>query len=225
MDADKLPLGELREYLSSVSDRELLEIILSTWKCRAPEETAENLMNSHTTFADALTAETTDEKTATALRLIPALSSAFIQSGGSNCLNSTGSAMEHFRQQLSAFPTEHFSAAAVNVRFRGVITMHPSSGTFSAVPVSCREIVSFALSSGHDIMFISHNHPEGSVTPSENDISATKIISSALSPLGIVLADHIIVGRNSAVSMRELCGDGPFGCDVPRGYKLDPNRL
>ena len=99
MDADKLPLGELREYLSSVSDRELLEIILSTWKCRAPEETAENLMNSHTTFADALTAETTDEKTATALRLIPALSSAFIQSGGSNCLNSTGSAMEHFRQQ------------------------------------------------------------------------------------------------------------------------------
>jgi DNA repair protein RadC len=47
-----------------------------------------------------------------------------------------------------------------------------------------------------------HNHPSGDPTPSEADIRMTKLMAETARNLGIVLHDHLIVGRQGHVSLK-----------------------
>ena len=49
-----------------------------------------------------------------------------------------------------------------------------------------------------------HNHPFGDPTPSRADIEMTKQIVSPAKNLGIVVHDHIIVGKQGHASFRGL---------------------
>jgi hypothetical protein len=49
-----------------------------------------------------------------------------------------------------------------------------------------------------------HNHPSGDPTPSRADIEMTKQIVASAKNLGIVVHDHIIVGRQGHASFRGL---------------------
>ena len=49
-----------------------------------------------------------------------------------------------------------------------------------------------------------HNHPSGDPTPSRADIEMTKEIIEAGKKLGIVVHDHIIVGKKGYASMKGL---------------------
>ena len=49
-----------------------------------------------------------------------------------------------------------------------------------------------------------HNHPSGDPTPSRADIEMTKQIVAAAKPLGVVIHDHIIVGKQGHASFRGL---------------------
>jgi DNA repair protein RadC len=54
----------------------------------------------------------------------------------------------------------------------------------------------------HGSGLLVHNHPSGDPTPSRADIEMTRTIAEIAKPLGIVLHDHIIVGRNGHRSFR-----------------------
>ena len=49
-----------------------------------------------------------------------------------------------------------------------------------------------------------HNHPSGDPTPSQADIRMTREIADLAKPMGIVVHDHIIVGRQGHASMKGL---------------------
>lgn len=77
-----------------------------------------------------------------------------------------------------------------------------ASGTVDHVPVYPREVVRRALDLGASALILVHNHPSGDATPSEADIQMTRQIAAAVQTLGIVLHDHIIVGKECEVSFR-----------------------
>jgi DNA repair protein RadC len=47
-----------------------------------------------------------------------------------------------------------------------------------------------------------HNHPSGDPTPSRADIEMTEEVRHAAEALGIVLHDHVIVGKGVTLSFR-----------------------
>jgi DNA repair protein RadC len=49
-----------------------------------------------------------------------------------------------------------------------------------------------------------HDHPSGDPTPSRADIEMTKQIVAVARPLGVVVHDHIIVGKHGHTSFRGL---------------------
>jgi proteasome lid subunit RPN8/RPN11 len=49
-----------------------------------------------------------------------------------------------------------------------------------------------------------HNHPSGDPTPSRADIQMTQAIVEIAKPLGILVHDHIIVGKAGHASLKEL---------------------
>lgn len=77
-------------------------------------------------------------------------------------------------------------------------------GTIDHTPVYPREVVKRALELGAAAMILVHNHPSGDPTPSKADIAVTKDIKKAATPLGLALHDHLIIGRNGHISLRDL---------------------
>jgi len=78
------------------------------------------------------------------------------------------------------------------------------TGTVDHTPVYPREVVKRALELSATALILVHNHPSGDPTPSRADIDMTRHIADVAKPLGILLHDHIIVGRDGHVSMRGL---------------------
>ena len=77
-------------------------------------------------------------------------------------------------------------------------------GTVDHTPVYPREVVKRALDLGASALILVHNHPSGDPTPSKADIAVTQDIKKAAAPLGVVLHDHLIIGRNRHTSLRDL---------------------
>lgn len=78
-----------------------------------------------------------------------------------------------------------------------------SFGTVNASLISPREIFLAALSYHAVHLILLHNHPSGDPTPSKEDIMVSKRVSEAGLLIGITLMDHIIIGDNKYVSLKE----------------------
>jgi DNA repair protein RadC len=77
-----------------------------------------------------------------------------------------------------------------------------AEGTVDHVPVYPREIVKRALELNASALILVHNHPSGDPTPSRSDIDMTYQIQNAAELLGIVLHDHLVIGKAREVSFR-----------------------
>lgn len=77
-----------------------------------------------------------------------------------------------------------------------------SRGTVDHTPLYPREVVKRALELGASSIIMVHNHPSGDPTPSHADVTMTKQVIAALEAVGIVVHDHVIVGKNRTLSFR-----------------------
>ena len=68
-------------------------------------------------------------------------------------------------------------------------------GTINQTGVYPREILKRALEVNATAIIAVHNHPAGSLKPSNADISVTRTLQTACDSLGISLLDHLIIGN------------------------------
>lgn len=78
-----------------------------------------------------------------------------------------------------------------------------SHGTVNGSLVMPREVYQKALMLGAVSIILTHNHPSGDPTPSKADLDVTKKIYKAGELLNVSLLDHIIIGDEKHVSLRE----------------------
>ncbi|WP_372837294.1 RadC family protein [Puniceibacterium confluentis] len=77
-----------------------------------------------------------------------------------------------------------------------------AQGTVDHVPVYPREVVKRALELNASALILVHNHPSGDPTPSAADIDMTAQIQTAAEALGLVLHDHLVIGKSTELSFR-----------------------
>jgi DNA repair protein RadC len=77
-------------------------------------------------------------------------------------------------------------------------------GTVDHTPVYPREVARRALELSATAIILAHNHPSGDPTPSAADIRMTREIVGILDPLGVVVHDHVILGREGHASLKGL---------------------
>lgn len=75
-------------------------------------------------------------------------------------------------------------------------------GSGNAVYLPIRKAAEIAMSCNATMVVLAHNHPCGLPTPSGPDYSTTDMLVQAFAPLGIGVADHIIVANNQFISLR-----------------------
>ncbi|MHA7876061.1 RadC family protein [Roseivivax sp.] len=75
-------------------------------------------------------------------------------------------------------------------------------GTVDHVPVYPREVIKRALELNASALILVHNHPSGDAAPSEADIAMTQQVAAAAEVMGVVLHDHLVIGKKGALSFR-----------------------
>jgi DNA repair protein RadC len=78
-----------------------------------------------------------------------------------------------------------------------------SSGTVNTSIMPIREVLIQALKEEAVNIILVHNHPSGDPSPSSEDIRVTKRMLEAGNLIGITLMDHIIIGDNRYISLKE----------------------
>ena len=120
-------------------------------------------------------------------------------------LSSWDALLSYLRSALAHQGTERFRVLHLDRKNVLIADEELARGTVDHVPVYPREVVRRALELDASALILVHNHPSGDPTPSEADIAMTLAIRDAAQLMGIVLHDHIVVGKGREVSLR---GDG-----------------
>jgi DNA repair protein RadC len=74
-----------------------------------------------------------------------------------------------------------------------------------------REVFRIALRNNAKAIVLCHNHPSGDPTPSAADLNCTRRLIEASRIMEIPIMDHVVIGKGSFVSMREM-GLCNFAC-------------
>ncbi|KKM07321.1 hypothetical protein LCGC14_1735090 [marine sediment metagenome] len=98
--------------------------------------------------------------------------------------------------------TEQFRVLFLDTKNILIADEEQARGTVDHVPVYPREVVKRALELNAKALILVHNHPSGDPTPSQSDITMTEQVAHACEALGLVLHDHLIIGKSSELSFR-----------------------
>lgn len=116
---------------------------------------------------------------------------------------SPASIAKYYMEDLRHESQEVMKLIMINSKGRLISETEISKGTVNASLITPREIFIEALLRQAVAVVAMHNHPSGDPTPSSEDILLTKRIKEAGSIIGVELLDHIIIGNNCYVSLRE----------------------
>ncbi len=78
-----------------------------------------------------------------------------------------------------------------------------SSGSANNVNLGVKEVFCDPIKNMATSIILVHNHPSGNLNPSRADIRFTKTIFEYGQTFSINLVDHIIIGKNEFISMKE----------------------
>ena len=205
----------LRAGREGLQDYELLELVLfRSIPQRDVKPLAKDLLQQFGSFAEVIGASFQrltqirglGEQTALDLKIIEAagceLAKGAIPKRG--ILSSWTAVIDYCRASMAYSEVEIFRILFLDKR-NGLITDEiQQSGTVDHTPVYPREVVRRALELNASALILVHNHPSGDPTPSQADIKMTREIADIAKPLGVILHDHIIVGRNGHASLKGL---------------------
>ena len=98
---------------------------------------------------------------------------------------------------------EHFYVLYLNRANKVIGSMLLSTGGCVGTVVDVKVLIQGALLSNAQAIVIAHNHPSGSLTPSNNDLDITSRIKTACNYFEISLLDHLIIAENQYYSFKD----------------------
>lgn len=105
--------------------------------------------------------------------------------------------------EMAYLDREHFKVINLNTKNQVMVIDTVSIGSLNASYVHPREVFKLPIKRSAARLVLAHNHPSGDTTPSREDIEVTRRLCEAGSLLGIEIIDHIIIGQNNFLSMKE----------------------
>lgn len=109
----------------------------------------------------------------------------------------------HYMTSMRFLETEQVRLLILNAKNALENEMVLSKGSFNASMAAPREIFYYALKHKAVSIILLHNHPSGDPAPSKDDLILTRRIEDTGKMIGIPLLDHIVIGDNRYVSLKE----------------------
>jgi DNA repair protein RadC len=117
-------------------------------------------------------------------------------------LGSWQALLDYLTIDMAHLTVERVRVLYLDTRNRLVLDDHVGDGSIDEAAIHPREVIRKGLDIGASALILVHNHPSGDPSPSRADIQITQRIAEAGRLLGIVVHDHVIVGREGHTSLR-----------------------
>ena len=106
-------------------------------------------------------------------------------------------------ESLRYLKKEIFKVILLNTKNEIITNIDVSIGTLNSSLVHPREVFIEAIKRSANKIILMHNHPSGSIEPSNEDKKITKRLISCGELIGIEVMDHIINGDGVYFSFKE----------------------
>jgi DNA repair protein RadC len=110
---------------------------------------------------------------------------------------------KYMMNEMRFLNQEHFVCLFLNTKNQVIHKQTIFIGSLNASIVHPREIFKEGLRSSAASIICLHNHPSGHPEPSREDIEVTKRLVECGRIIGIDILDHLIIGENKFVSLKE----------------------
>ena len=118
-------------------------------------------------------------------------------------VQSPGDAAELVRYEMSAFEQEHLWVILLDTRNRVISIEKIYIGSLNSSTVRVGELFRPAIQRSAAALIVIHNHPSGDPSPSPEDVALTRAIVQSGKLLDIGVLDHLVIGHNRWVSLKE----------------------
>jgi DNA repair protein RadC len=98
---------------------------------------------------------------------------------------------------------EHLRLITLDTRNRVISTPTIYIGSLNTSVIRISELFRAAIKDNAAAFIMAHNHPSGDPSPSPEDVNVTRQVVQAGKLMDIALLDHIIIGRQRFVSLKE----------------------
>ena len=105
--------------------------------------------------------------------------------------------------EMSLLDQEHMRAVLLDTKNNVQRVAQVYAGSLNTAVVRVGEVFREAIRANAASIIVVHNHPSGDPTPSPEDVRVTEMLVDAGKLLDIAVLDHIVIGRNRFVSMKE----------------------
>ena len=105
--------------------------------------------------------------------------------------------------EMAHLAQEHFRVLYLDTRNRLLGTETVYVGSLNASHIRVGEVFRDAVKRNCAAIIVVHNHPSGDPTPSPEDVEVTRQLVAAGNLLDIDVLDHLIIGQQRFVSLRE----------------------
>lgn len=105
--------------------------------------------------------------------------------------------------EMDSRTQETFAMCTVDIKNNITGIFEITTGGLNSSIAHPRDVFQRAILQNAPSIILCHNHPSGNPIPSKNDINITQKIIKGGEILGIQILDHIIIGDNCFVSMKE----------------------
>ncbi|OCA91254.1 hypothetical protein A8F94_05180 [Bacillus sp. FJAT-27225] len=199
---------------SSLSNHELIALLLRTGTKDESVLQLANRLLSHFEGLRLLKAASLEEITAIkgigqakAIQLMAALELGGRVANLSNheryVIRSPEDGANYVMNEMRFLSQEHFVCLYLNTKNQVLHKQTIFIGSLNASIVHPREVFKEAFRRSAASIICLHNHPSGDPTPSREDIEVTKRLSECGKIIGIDVLDHLIIGENKFVSLKE----------------------
>lgn len=105
--------------------------------------------------------------------------------------------------EMSLLEQEHLRVVLLDTRNNVLQMPTIYVGSLNSSVVRVGEIFKIAIKENAAAMIVAHNHPSGDPSPSAEDVHVTRQIVKAGQILNIEVLDHIVIGQQRFVSLKE----------------------
>jgi DNA repair protein RadC len=118
-------------------------------------------------------------------------------------ITSPADAANLLMSEMCFLEKEHLRLILMDTRSRVLSTPTIYIGSLNTSVVRIGELFRAAIKENAAAFIVAHNHPSGDPSPSPEDVSVTRQIVQAGALLNIEVLDHIVIGHNRFVSLKE----------------------
>jgi DNA repair protein RadC len=105
--------------------------------------------------------------------------------------------------EMSMLEQEHLRVMLLDTRNRVLAVPTIYVGSLNTSVIRVAEVFREAIRRNAAAIIVAHNHPSGDPTPSPEDVAVTRNIIQAGQLLDIEVLDHVVIGQQRFVSLKE----------------------